>query len=128
MRRTTLFVTLAICSCLTYAGYWFGSYRTLKVFEAYYLNDAIERELAEARHDEIVLRTFSNKNYDAAGRIMMERYFSRMLLIAGTYEKTDPIHQQLAKEKIAQAMKLKEELLYRFPADEDNKLWTRLTK
>jgi len=59
---------------------------------------------------------------------MTERYFSRMLLIAGTYKKTDSVHQQLAKEQIAQAMKLKEELLYRFPADEDNKLWSRLAK
>jgi hypothetical protein len=67
--------TLKIISCLSLlvvvgaAGYWFGGQRSADVYGHAYINDAVERELFEARHDLTLVEALAENKVEATRKL-----------------------------------------------------------
>lgn len=108
-------------------GYWFGAQQSSDAFGHAYLNDAVERELFEARHDFALIEALAKNNVDTARKLAQLRYYSRLMLVAESVEKTsNPTLQTFLQEQLDQAKILQQSYPVEFPSEGEQEKWVRL--
>lgn len=125
--------SLKIMGCLSLlvvvgaAGYWFGAQRSADVYGHAYINDAVERELFEARHDLTLAEALAENKVEAARKLAQLRYYGRLMLVAETVDKTsNPLLQAALREQIAQAKTLQQAHPVDLSTEGEQKKWARL--
>jgi hypothetical protein len=130
MSRTQILWASAVSVIVSCAlGYWLGGQSASEAYGHAYANDAVAREVNEARHDFMLLQAITEHKTDVALKIAQLRYYSRLILAAETAQKSsDPALQQFVKVQLAEAQKFQQVHPYEFPSEVEQRKWAQLVK
>jgi hypothetical protein len=130
MSRTQILWASVISVIVSFAlGYWLGGQRASEAYGHAYANDAVAREVNEARHDFMLLQAITEHKIDVAQKFAQLRYYSRVMLAAETAKNSsDPALQQFVKVQLAEAQKFQQVHPYEFPTEVEQKKWAQLVK
>lgn len=130
MPRTKLLVASAVSIAISGAfGYWLGCQRASEAYARALVNDVVERDVREVRHDFMLLQALTENKADIALKVAQLRYYSRLMLAAETARgSSNPALQQLVGAALAHGKKFQQEHPYEFVSEAERNRWTLLVK